>query len=137
MKLASINRNFWELASGETQHAQNPETFWLPDRALREHLKRGDAAKLLFDIEAEDEDSGKIMVGRERMWVIVAEKVGDIYIGVLDNEPAAIEPGCGAYLESGAEIPFTAEHVIEIARPPEEYVESQLSQPRERCWPRG
>ena len=135
MNLASLELNYWELVSGETQHAQNPDTFLVPERDRRENLKRGDAAKLLFAIESEDEDTGAIIVGRERMWVIVAERVGDIYVGVLDNEPAAIEPDTG-YLAPGAEVPFKAEHVIDIDKPPDEYVERQLTQPRKRRWPR-
>jgi hypothetical protein len=98
-------------------------------------LRRGQAAKLIFDIETEDE-SGKAVLTGERMWVIVAERIGDQFIGILDSQPACMMPNDTAYLRFGAEIPFAPEHVIEIAEPPSSYVEWQLSQPPERNWPR-
>ena len=113
----------------------NPDTFWIPSRNDRENLRRGQAAKLVFDIETDD--AGKVVVGGERMWVIVAEKHEDTYIGILDNQPASVEPGETVYLCFGAEIPFRAEHVADIGDPPAEYVEWQLGQVPERHWPRN
>jgi hypothetical protein len=40
------------------------------------------------------------------------------------------------YLCLGAEIPFLAEHVIDIDTPPQDYADWQLSQNPERIWPR-
>lgn len=137
MRLAAITDNFWQLESGETRHSSSPDTFWIPDRKLRETLTRGDAAKLLFEIEAEDEETGTIVVNCERMWVIVTEKVGDTYVGILDNQPESIDPDCPFYLQQGVEVPFTAEHVINIDRPPEEYVQDVLSRTPKRRWPRS
>jgi hypothetical protein len=70
------------------------------------------------------------------MWVTVAERVGDFFIGILENQPACLEPAENVYLCMGAEIPFLPEHVIDIADPPGDYVEWQLGQALERCWPR-
>jgi len=70
------------------------------------------------------------------MWVIVSEKRGKYYIGILDSRPASFEPSDDVYLCFGAEIPFLAEHVIGIGDPPEEYSNWQLSQAPERKWPR-
>lgn len=137
MRLPSIEKNFWRLASGERLHAEHPDTFWIPEREKRESLARGDAAKLIFEIEGDDPDTGAITIGGERMWVIVAEKIGDTYIGILDNQPASIEAADDVYLTMGAEVPFQAEHIIDIDRPPEEYISWQLSQPPERRWPRA
>jgi len=135
MRLPSLERDFWELASGEELHAQHPETFHLPTRENRDNLKRGDAAKLIFIIEGIEENGSTDQAG-ERIFVIVAEKVGDCYIGILDDQPALIEVTDETYLRFGAEIPFLAEHVIEIAEPPPKYVDWQLSIPPERIWPR-
>ena len=66
------------------------------------------------------------------MWVLVAERLGGGYIGILDSQPASVERSDNVYLCFGAEIPFFPEHVIDIADPPAEYVEWQLSQPPER-----
>ena len=70
------------------------------------------------------------------MWVLVAERVSDGYIGILDNRRAALEGEPGAYLVEGAEIPFWPEHVIEIAEPPPEWIAERLGRPPTRHWPR-
>ena len=69
------------------------------------------------------------------MWVIVSERIGEYYIGILDSKPS-LEPSDDMYLVFGAEIPFLPEHVIDIGHPPKEYQDWQLSQPPERKWPR-
>lgn len=135
MELAKLETDYWELRSGEKCHADNPDTFWIPDLEERKSLKVGDAAKLIFDIESEDED-GVIQVQGERIYVIVSQIVGEFYIGILDSQPASLEPGEETYLCFGAEIPFKAEHVIDIDRPPEDYIEWQLGQEPERTWHR-
>ena len=136
VRLAVLERDFWQLASGEKANAEHPDTFWIPEWKRLDNLQRGDAAKLIFEIEGQDADTGAIEVSRERMWVIVSGKIGDTYIGILDNQPATIEPADNVYLRFGAEVPFTAEYIIDIDRPPDEYIEWQLSQPPERKWPR-
>lgn len=137
MRLASFKEDYWELRNAETYHEANPDTFWMPDLNDRKSLKRGDAAKLIFDIECEDEN-GNIIIEGERIYVIVSEVVGNKYIGILDSQPLCIDKDQeGVYLCFGAEIPFSTEHVIDIDRPPEDYIEWQLGQPPERKWPRG
>jgi len=135
MRFATLERDFWQLRSGEESHQQHPDSFWLPPLAARQNLQRGQAARLIFDLEGEEED-GSVGVQGERMWVIVAERVGDAYIGILDNQPACLERADNIYLQFGAEVPFRAEHVIDIDQPPAEYVEWQLGQPPDRVWPR-
>ncbi len=135
MRLASFKLDFWQLRSAEASHRENPESFQIPPRKQRQNLQRGQAARLIFDIEGEEED-GSVSVQGERMWVIVAEKIGDIYIGILDNQPACLEQADNIYLRFGAEVPFQSRHVTDIGQPPAEYVEWQLSQPPERVWPR-
>jgi hypothetical protein len=135
MRLASLESDFWQLRSGEESHRKHPDTFWLPPLDQRQNLSRGQAARLIFDIEGEEED-GTVSVQGERMWVIVADKIGDTYIGILDNQPACLERSDDVYLRFGAEIPFRAEHVIDIGQPPAEYIEWQLRQPPDHVWPR-
>jgi hypothetical protein len=134
MRLATRACDYWELRSAEESHRRNPESFWIPPLDVRQNLRRGQAARLIFDIEL-DED-GKVVVQGERMWVVVSEKVGDTYIGILDNKPASFERGDSVYLCFGAEVPFRAEHVIDTADPPQDYVDWQLGQAPERTWPR-
>ena len=136
MRLPELQTDYWRLLSGEERHAKSPETFEIPSRTDRENLSRGSAAKLLFEIESENE-RGDIETNVERMWVIVSEKIGDTYIGILDCQPVTIESSEDEYLCFGAEVPFKAEHVIEIGAPPEKYAEWQLNQKPERIWHRG
>ena len=98
-------------------------------------MRRGQAVKLLFELEGENED-GNVERLVERMWVLVAERVGDGFIGVLDNQPAALEPTPDVYLIEGAEIPFWPEHVAVIAVPPPGWVDQRLGRPPIRRWPR-
>ena len=134
MRMPNLQQDYWALRSGEDAHRSHPETFWIPPREVRENLRRGQAAKLIFDVALDE--GGEVVVNGERMWVIVAEKIGDIYIGILDNKPAGFEPRDGAYLCFGAEIPFRAEHVVDLGDPPAEYVQWQLGQEPEKRWPR-
>ncbi len=136
IRLASIKQDFWELRSGEKSHEENPETFWIPELEKRTSLKIGDAAKLIFDIEGYDENDEIEIIG-ERINVIVSEIIGDVYIGLLDSQPACIDPADDFYLGFGVEIPFKAEHIINIDRPPEDYVEWQLGQAPEKYWERS
>ncbi len=136
MRLASFEIDYWQLRSGEKSHQENPTSFMIPSLNLRLSLRLGHAAKLIFEIETEDENGSIILTG-ERTWVIFAERIGDSYIGILDNQPACISPDSNAYLCFGAEIPFRAEHVIEIAEPPATYINWQLKQAPERKWPRN
>ena len=134
MRLASIREDFWELRSAEKSHEENPESFWIPSLEKRSSLSRGDAARIILDIECEEE-SGEITVIGERMYAIVARKVGEIYIGILDSQPASIDPKEeNIYLGFGVEVPFKAEHIIDINRPPDDYIEWQLGQEPERRW---
>ena len=133
MQLATIKNDFWELKSGEVCHEESPDTFWIPEKEERLNLKLGDAAKVIIEIESED-DLGNIHLQGERMYVIVSEILENFYIGILDSQPASLEPSDDNYLCFGAEIPFMAEHVIDINRPPEDYIEWQLNQKPERTW---
>jgi hypothetical protein len=126
--------DYWQLRSAEESHTKNPDTFWIPTLEERQSLQRGQAARLIFDIEVADE--GKAKTVGERMWVIVTEKIGEDYIGVLDNQPACMSFEDGFYLRFGAEVPFSVQHVIDIGSPPQEYVDWQLSLPPEGVWSR-
>lgn len=133
--MATIKTDFWELRSGELAHLKNPESFRIPSLAERQNVHRGQAVRLIFDIEGENEDRSIETVG-ERMWVIVSEEIGAEYVGILDNQPACSNLEDNVYLRFGVEVPFRAEHIIDVENPPQEYVEWQLGQTPERVWPR-
>ena len=134
MHLPTIKTDYWELRSAEESHAKNGDNFWIPSLEARQNIKRGQAARLIFDIEVDDE--GEIDLVGERMWVIVKEKLGDTYIGILDNQPTCSAFEDAVYLCLGAEVPFLAEHVIYINSPPQDHSDWQLSLEPERIWPR-
>ncbi|WP_233635821.1 hypothetical protein [Hymenobacter setariae] len=134
MRKPTIQTDYWELRSAEASHAKYGDTFWIPALEARQTIARGQAARLLFDIEVDNE--GEIDVVGERMWVIVKEKIGDTYIGILDNQPACLDFEDAFYLRLGAEVPFLAEHVIDIDTPPQDHSDWQLSLETERILPR-
>jgi hypothetical protein len=135
MRLPSLKRDFWELQSGEQMHREHPDTFWIPPLDRRQNLRRGQFAQLIFEISGRDRNGNTEVLG-ERMWVIVMERVGDAYIGILDNELVSIEPAHDVYLCYGAEIPFLPEHVIKIDDEPAEDSEWLLGRKPQRRWPR-
>ena len=133
MRFATRQRDFWELLSAEERHRESPDTFWIPDRDARESLHPGQAAQLIFEIELESDDGTPEIMG-ERMWVLVRERQGSHYLGILLNQPVSFDPADDLYLCKGAEIPFGPEHIIQVDDPPEDFVEAQLSALPTRTW---
>ena len=119
-----------ELDNGEEYHANAPETFWIPSRVERDNLQQGDFAKLIFRICVDDEEDP---VAVERMWILVRGKLGDTYFGILDNEPDALAENEEFW--AGTELPFRAEHVINITPADQESIDFARLPPR-RPWPR-
>lgn len=105
-------------------------TFWLPDQAQRQSLQPGDLAKLIFRISVESDDEPEAV---ERMWVLVRERIGNRYLGVLDNNPSSISQN-GEFW-SGIELPFEARHVIDITRADRKTRAAATKSPT-RAWPR-
>ena len=130
MREPSSELDGWDLDNGEEYHAAAPATFWIPPRSERENLQVGDYAKLIFRISLDSEDDPCSV---ERMWVLVRGRIGDCYFGILDNEPDGIEENEELWL--GTELPFRAEHVINIIAADKESVDLARRPPR-RAWPR-
>lgn len=130
MRWPDYERDGFELLSAEERHAANPDTFWIPDVQVRSSLRRGQAAKLLFDIQFQEH--GRPVRGTERMWVIVSRREGDVYVGVLDSVPRTTAPGDP--LQTGVEVPFLPEHVCDTGNPPQEYSNGRLEQSAVRRW---
>ena len=120
VKFASLSEDGWELRNGEDAHRANPDTFWIPSFEIRSSRKRGDGVKLVFVIKAMDEN-GADQSGGERMWVIVLERAGEHYLGLLDNEPVSIEPR-SANLSRGSRVWFGPEHIIDTSEVPPAYL---------------
>lgn len=99
----------WCLEDGEAYHQAAPDTFSIPPRSVREGLRIGDLAKLIFRIRIDNPDEPEAI---ERMWVVIRERTPTGYLGMLDNDPVSIEEN--DELWSGTELPFAAHHVIEV-----------------------
>ncbi|MCQ2994088.1 DUF2314 domain-containing protein [Pseudomonas syringae] len=106
--LADIDRDGWELDDAEAIHNEHPTSFWIPPRDARNSLQAQQLVKLIFRIVTTDE-RGAEEVSVERMWVIVKDRVGDLYIGQLDNDPY-----CTDEIQAGMEVCFLPNHVIDI-----------------------
>ena len=135
MRLPNLADHYWQLESAEARAAKWPDSFTLPPRSVREALKPGTPVQLLFEIETELPD-GSLRRDVERMWVIVAEKVGALYIGRLDNMPDSVEHDAHVYLSEGAEVPFGPEHVIAVDEWDDGWQEYVQSLDTSRRWPR-
>lgn len=114
----TIEQNGWTLESAEDRHAEHPNTFEIPSRDRRDSIAPGQAAKLLFDIEA-TEDGRVVDRGIDRMWVLVRSKANDGYFGVLVNNPR--RKGKSPVRE-GDTVFFKPEHVASLDNPPRSYV---------------
>ena len=130
MREADLETDGWCLEDGEALHRQAPDTFWIPAAAGRASLHPGDLVKLVFRIAL---DNPERPFSVERMWVIVRERVGGQYLGILDNNPHALEEN--DELWSGVEIAFSARHIIDIDLPTDASVQIARAPPR-RPWPR-
>ena len=92
------------LDDAEATAAEFPSTFFIPSRPEREAVTEGKLVKLVFRLETESE------AFVERMWVIVKERKNDgSFLGILDNDPT-----CTEEIQSGLEVTFGPEHIIEI-----------------------
>jgi len=41
VRLASFDKDYWELRNGEECHEKDPDTFWIPSLEERKSLRRG------------------------------------------------------------------------------------------------
>ncbi len=106
IQLATYKNNRYKLENGEERHRKYPDTFYIPKLVLRGNLQSNDIVKLIFKMQ-EKTDLNNIVV--ERMWVIIEKKIGNFYIGILDNDPLA-----DVYLQCGDKIYFKSRHIIDI-----------------------
>lgn len=131
MRLANLNYDLWELLQpGEfkadavvgttmipTDKPRSPAA--IPYASGEKILKRGESALLIFRIQPTPEEMRPGMMGRvQRLWVAIAERIDDYYIGILNEHPAGNYANRDFYLSPGAEIAFQSHHIVDINRPP-------------------
>lgn len=146
MDLPTLNRDLWQLLQPEeliadaavgANHQRSPAA--IPYATGNKILKRGESALLMFRIQPTPDEMSPGMMGRiQRLWVAIAERVGDHYIGILGDHPAGGYANRDFYLSPGAEIPFLPHHIVDIGRPPFGFDINKILQtdPR-RLWPRN
>jgi hypothetical protein len=89
------------LLDAESAHREDPRTYSIPRRLVRETLEPGDYVKLLFKV---DPPAGRVEV--ERMWVQVVGSKDGVHTGRLANKPEHLRN-----LRPGDRIDFRPEHV--------------------------
>jgi hypothetical protein len=117
MRMPDFHKDGFSLEDGEEYHRAAPETFLIPDLALRKMLRPGDFAKLIFKIAVDSEQADEAF---ERMWVVIRERTPTGYIGMLDNEPHDIAENDRFWC--GTELPFQFRHIIAVMPANEESV---------------
>lgn len=106
--LTQIDKDGWELDDGEEINRDTPSTFWIPPSEQRNNLLPGQIVKLIFRIKTINENKVKEF-HVERMWVIVQERLDNVYRGILDNDPY-----CTDDIRAGLQVYFEPRHVINI-----------------------
>ncbi|MBJ6120454.1 hypothetical protein [Sphingomonas mollis] len=124
MRMPDWSTDGWCLEDGEQRASAAPATFEIPSRELRQTLKPGDLAKLIFRIAVDDADGDDAV---ERMWVVVRERHPFGYVGVLDNQPSAIAKNDSLW--SGTELPFEFRHIIAVDHATSESMNIVTSEP--------
>jgi len=108
MHTPNFDEDGWCLEDGEERNRLYPETFQIPDLEVRQALKPGDFAKLIFRVAVEGDEPDAV----SRMWVIVRETIPGGYLGILDNKPDSITENDRFWI--GAELPFEYRHIISV-----------------------
>lgn len=106
--LPNLHDDGYAFVSGIESHREAPKTFWIPSEEEKVKVGRGTLVKLNFDIRTADKD-GQDQMNGERMWVIVVERDGDWFSGILDNQPT-----CTDDMKPGMIVHFNSEHIINI-----------------------
>lgn len=118
-RMATLEEDRWRLLDAVDAVASRAHgaPYWMPDDETRGSLRTGDAAKLLFEIEASDED-GRAARHVERMWVEVDHRRGEgdepPFSGTLAN--AAFNPGL---TRRGMRVWFGPRHVVDVQSGPD------------------
>ena len=106
MNLPTYEKDHYELDNAEDIHREYPDSYWIPEKEVRESLQPRKIVKLVFRME---QTKGSDDVSVERMWVEITNKHQDFYEGILDNDPCGSE-----YLKCGQTVYFQPCHIIDI-----------------------
>ena len=105
--MPTLEEDGWQLESGVERHAEAPDTFEIPDEAVRSRLVPTSDAKLIFTLRGPEGPQV------ERMWVHITGYTDWGYVGVLNNEPRM----ANAPIALGQVVEFGPDHVIDALPP--------------------
>jgi hypothetical protein len=94
-------RHVWhrcKIMSGLENHRRWPESFWVPEDDVKEHIRPGDRVKLMWSVRRSP---------GERMWVTVTKRAGERLVGTLDSWAVV------AYLHPGETVKFHIDDIID------------------------
>lgn len=95
-----------KLTNCEKQNKKNSKTFLIPPAIIRRNLRKGDSAKLIFEMSKSEGP-----FNAERMWVKIVENTSNGYMGKLNNTPILFDPDDLAF---GDEICFEAKYIADV-----------------------
>jgi len=96
-----MNTQKYTLTNGIESNKAHPDTFWIPSDEDKDLLEIGDACKLIFEPDNEEQLT-------ERMWVNITEINGDEFVGELDNDPVSLK------MKLGELVKFNRDNIIDI-----------------------
>jgi uncharacterized protein YegJ (DUF2314 family) len=103
----TLDEDGWQLESAVKRHAEAPDTFEIPDEAVRSRLVPTSDAKLIFTLQGANGPQV------ERMWVHITGYTATGYVGVLNNEPRMAD----APIALGQVVEFGPDHIIDALPP--------------------
>lgn len=107
-RLPSMERDRFELLNAVEWNRRHPATYLIPEAAERAGLQRGDLVRLTFNIRV-----SKMRKATERIWVIIDRKIGDYFVGVVDNDSEFYLSH--NLVKRGDEVAFRPEQVCNIS----------------------
>jgi uncharacterized protein YegJ (DUF2314 family) len=96
-----MNTQKYTLTNGIESNKAYPNTFWIPSDEDKDLLDIGDACKLIFEPDNEEQLT-------ERMWVNIIEINGDEFVGELDNNPVSLN------MKPGDLVKFHRDAIVDI-----------------------
>jgi hypothetical protein len=132
-RLATLAEDHWALR-------ENPDWKVAVAPAFQdvgaEQLPLGQCVKLVFEMELLD-DGGEVLRVSEGMWVAPVDRIGEVYIGILANEPHFLAKDRSSILIQHMELPFLLKHVFDYHPDSEEDAAWVMALEPSRTWPRN
>ena len=116
IRMPNLQTDRWRIVDAEAPHRSNSKRFTIVPAGARKTLVPGQAVKVILELScACPEDRWELL--RIPIWLLVSERIANgTFFGLCCYGSQTLCPEA-AFLQLGAEIPFKAEHVVEIRSP--------------------